>query len=88
MSENEEHGDQEDQQEADDGEKMEILLELNLKQKLATRMGTLLMATLIFASFCWDNAVASLTLGATVALLLRNPTFVFGLMMTAVRDLK
>ncbi|KAH8234138.1 hypothetical protein KR038_002176 [Drosophila bunnanda] len=67
---------------------MEILLELSLKQKLATRMGTLLVAILIFASFCWDNAVASLTLGAAVALLLRNPIFVFGLAMTASRDLK
>ncbi|KAH8347801.1 hypothetical protein KR084_001084 [Drosophila pseudotakahashii] len=67
---------------------MEILLQLNLKQKLATRLGTLLLATLIFVSFCWDNAVASLTLGAAVALLLRNPTFVFGLVMTTARDLK
>ncbi|KAH8389699.1 hypothetical protein KR200_000188 [Drosophila serrata] len=67
---------------------MEILLELSPKQKLATRMATLLLAILIFASFCWDNAVASLTLGAAVALLLRNPIFVFGLIMTASRDLK
>ncbi|XP_017070492.2 long-chain fatty acid transport protein 4 [Drosophila eugracilis] len=87
MSENEERGDLDDQEQAG-GKKMEILLELNLKQKLATRMGTVLLATLIFAGFCWDNAVASLTLGAVVALLLRNPTFVFGLVMTAARDTK
>ncbi|XP_017062001.1 long-chain fatty acid transport protein 1 isoform X1 [Drosophila ficusphila] len=67
---------------------MEILLELNLKQKLATRLGTLLLATLVFASCCYNNALASLTLGAVVALLLRNPTFVFALVMTASRDLK
>ncbi|KAH8401062.1 hypothetical protein KR009_002760 [Drosophila setifemur] len=66
---------------------MEILLELNLKQKLATRMGIVLLATVIFAVFCWDNALASLTLGAVVALLLRSPTFAFGLVMTAGRDL-
>ncbi|XP_016930647.3 long-chain fatty acid transport protein 4 [Drosophila suzukii] len=88
MSEKEERGDQEDQEEQAGGKKMEILLELNLKQKLATRLGTLLLATVIFASFCWDNAVASLSLGAVVALLLRNPTFVFGLVMTFSRDLK
>jgi len=88
VSEKEERGDQEDQEEQAGGKKMEILLELNLKQKLATRLGTLLLATVIFASFCWDNAVASLTLGAVVALLLRNPTFVFGLVMTCSRDLK
>ncbi|XP_017125298.1 long-chain fatty acid transport protein 4 [Drosophila elegans] len=89
MSANEERGDQQDQedQEQAGGRKMEIQLELNLKQKLATRLATLLLATLIFASFCWDNAVASLTLGAVVALLLRNPTFVFALVMTCSRDL-
>ncbi|XP_016953585.1 long-chain fatty acid transport protein 4 [Drosophila biarmipes] len=88
MSEKEERGDLEDQEEQAGGKKMEILLELNLKQRLATRLGTLLLATVIFASFCWDNALASLTLGAVVALLLRNPTFVFGLVMTCSRDLK
>ncbi|EDX08527.1 GD11850 [Drosophila simulans] len=67
---------------------MEILLELNLKQKLATRLGTILLATVIFGGFCWDNALASLTLGAVVALLLRNPTFVYALVMTTSRDLK
>lgn len=93
MSENEKRPDLEDQdqdqnQEQAGGRKMEILLELNLKQKLATRLGTILLATVIFGAFCWDNALASLTLGAVVALLLRNPTFVFALVMTASRDLK
>lgn len=93
VSENEKRPDLEDQdqdqnQEQAGGRKMEILLELNLKQKLATRLGTILLATVIFGAFCWDNALASLTLGAVVALLLRNPTFVFALVMTASRDLK
>lgn len=65
---------------------MEILLELNLKQKLATRMCIILAGTVIFAAFCWDNALASLALGAVVALLLRSPKYVFALLMTASRD--
>ncbi|KPU76856.1 uncharacterized protein Dana_GF11390, isoform B [Drosophila ananassae] len=84
MSGNEERADLEDQQAG--GKKMEILLELNLKQKLATRMCIILSGTVIFAAFCWDNALASLALGAVVALLLRSPKYVFALLMTASRD--
>jgi len=65
---------------------MEIQLELNLKQKFATRLGILIVSSFIFAIFCWDSAVASLTLGALMALMLRNPTNVYALVMTSHRD--
>ncbi|KAH8284570.1 hypothetical protein KR018_004560 [Drosophila ironensis] len=67
---------------------MEIQLELNFKQRLGTRMGTVLVATVIFLAFCCDSALASLTLGAVVLLLLRSPQFVYGFVMTASRDIK
>lgn len=67
--------------------KMEILLELNLKQKTATRLGIVLVGSLIFALFCWNSALLSLTLGALLALLLRSPTNVYALVMTCRRDL-
>ncbi|XP_034651975.1 long-chain fatty acid transport protein 4 isoform X2 [Drosophila subobscura] len=66
---------------------MEIQLELNLKQKLATRLGTLLVASLVYFCFCCDSAVASLVFAVLLALLLRSPTFVFALVMTAQRDI-
>ncbi|EDW00632.1 GH20985 [Drosophila grimshawi] len=65
---------------------MEILLELNLKQKLATRLGILIVGSIIFGLFCCHSALASLTLGALLALMLRNPTNVFALVMTCRRD--
>ncbi|XP_022229909.2 long-chain fatty acid transport protein 1 isoform X1 [Drosophila obscura] len=86
MSENGDHGDQEDDQQAAGGKKMEIQLELNVKQKLATRLGTLLVASLVYVCFCGDSAVASLIFVALLALLLRSTTFVFSLVMTAKRD--
>lgn len=67
--------------------KMEILLELNLKQKTATRLGILIVGSLIFALFCWNSALLSLTLGALLALMLRSPTNVYALVMTCRRDL-
>ncbi|XP_068146680.1 LOW QUALITY PROTEIN: long-chain fatty acid transport protein 4 [Drosophila tropicalis] len=66
---------------------MELLLELNLKQKFATRLGIVLVGTLLFALFCYDSAMASLTLGAVLALLIRSPTYVFAWVMTVERDL-
>ncbi|KAL7737977.1 hypothetical protein ACLKA6_006337 [Drosophila palustris] len=77
----------EEQKEEKDEKRMEILLELNLKQKLATRLGILIVASFVFAMFCWDSALASLTLGALMALMLRNPTNVYALVMTFHRDL-
>ncbi|EDW60641.2 long-chain fatty acid transport protein 4 [Drosophila virilis] len=71
----------------EDEKAMEILLELNLKQKLATRLGILLVGCIIFGLFCYDSALASLTLGALLALMLRNPTNVFALVMTCHRDI-
>lgn len=67
--------------------KMEILLELNLKQKTATRLGILLVGSLLFALFCWNSALLSLTLGALLALMLRSPKHVYALVMTCRRDL-
>ncbi|XP_017839937.1 long-chain fatty acid transport protein 4 isoform X1 [Drosophila busckii] len=69
-----------------DESRMEILLELNLKQKLATRLGILLVGSIIFVLWCWDSALASLTLGALLALMLRNPTNVYAFVMTCKRD--
>ncbi|KAH8384813.1 hypothetical protein KR093_009014 [Drosophila rubida] len=66
---------------------MELLLELNMKQKLATRLCILLVGSLIFAFICWDSAPASLTLGALMALMVRNPTNIYALVMTCRRDL-
>ncbi|XP_034120160.1 long-chain fatty acid transport protein 4 isoform X1 [Drosophila guanche] len=85
MSEN--RGDRGDQEDAGTKWKMEVQLELNLKQKLATRLGTLLVASLVYFCFCCDSAVASLVFAVLLALLLRSPTFVFALVMTAQRDI-
>ncbi|TDG39174.1 hypothetical protein AWZ03_014404, partial [Drosophila navojoa] len=71
----------------EEGKAMEILLELNLKQKLATRLGILLAGLIVFGLFCSDSALASLTLGALLALMLRNPTNIFAFVMTCHRDI-
>ncbi|XP_023171232.1 long-chain fatty acid transport protein 4 [Drosophila hydei] len=82
MSECETHPDPKEDEKA-----MEILLELNLKQKVATRLGILLVGCTIFGFFCCDSALASLTLGALLALMLRNPTNIFAFVMTCHRDI-
>lgn len=81
MSECDTHRDPKEEEKA-----MEILLELNLKQKLATRLGILLAGFIVFGLFCCDSALASLTLGALMALMLRNPTNIFAFVMTCHRD--
>ncbi|XP_034107092.1 long-chain fatty acid transport protein 4 [Drosophila albomicans] len=73
--------------EKEEENKMEILLELNMKQKLATRLCILIFGSLVFAFFCSDSALASLTLGALMALTLRSPTNIYALAMTCRRDL-
>ncbi|XP_061399604.1 long-chain fatty acid transport protein 4-like [Musca vetustissima] len=64
---------------------MNLLLELNFKQKNATRFFTVLGGFLIFL-LIKDNAKLSLGLGAIMALMLRNPTFVYALVHTVPRD--
>ncbi|XP_030375080.1 long-chain fatty acid transport protein 4 [Scaptodrosophila lebanonensis] len=74
--------------ESDDetGKKMEVLLELNLKQRTATRAGIVMVGIIIYVLFCTNSAKASLTLGALLTLMMRNPTIVYALVMTVHRD--
>ncbi|XP_013118526.2 long-chain fatty acid transport protein 4 [Stomoxys calcitrans] len=64
---------------------MNLLLELNFKQKNATRFFTVLGGFLTFL-LIKDNAKLSLLLGAILALMLKNPTFVYAFYNTMGRD--
>lgn len=64
---------------------MNLLLELNFKQRNATRLFTVLGGFLVFL-LIKDNAKLSLALGAILALMLKNPTFVYAMFNTIGRD--
>ncbi|XP_075166089.1 fatty acid transport protein 3 [Haematobia irritans] len=64
---------------------MNLLLELNFKQKNATRFFTVLGGFLTFL-LIKDNAKLSLLLGAVLALMLKNPTLVYAFYNTIGRD--
>lgn len=64
---------------------MSILLELNFKQKNATRLITAIGG---FSAYLLikDSTKLSMALGAIMALMLRNPTIVYVLFVTIPRD--
>lgn len=64
---------------------MNILLELNFKQKNATRFLTVFFGFLTYL-LVKDNTKLSMGLGAALALMLKNPTFVYATFNTMGRD--
>ncbi|XP_053963248.1 long-chain fatty acid transport protein 4 [Anastrepha ludens] len=65
---------------------MQVLLVLNFRQRNATRLATILSG--VFALILFKDSVkACLILGAALALLLRNPTFVYAFGTTIKRDI-
>ncbi|XP_054739497.1 long-chain fatty acid transport protein 4 [Anastrepha obliqua] len=65
---------------------MQVLLVLNFRQRNATRLATILSGVFALILFK-DSAKACLILGAALALLLRNPTFVYAFGTTIRRDI-
>ncbi|CAD7011393.1 unnamed protein product [Ceratitis capitata] len=66
---------------------MQILLELNFRQRNSTRVIILILGLLAFVLFK-NSTKGCLFLGATLALMLRNPKYVYAFGKTIARDLK
>lgn len=65
---------------------MQILLELNFRQRNSTRVVILIFGLLVFILFK-DSTKGCLFLGAALALILRNPTYVYAFGTTIKRDM-
>uniref|UniRef100_A0A0A1XF85 long-chain-fatty-acid--CoA ligase n=1 Tax=Zeugodacus cucurbitae TaxID=28588 RepID=A0A0A1XF85_ZEUCU len=65
---------------------MQILLELNFRQRNSTRVVILILGLLSFILFK-DSTKGCLFLGAALALMLRNPTYVYAFGTTIKRDI-
>uniref|UniRef100_A0A0K8U315 Long-chain-fatty-acid--CoA ligase n=1 Tax=Bactrocera latifrons TaxID=174628 RepID=A0A0K8U315_BACLA len=65
---------------------MQILLELNFKQRNSTRLVVLIFGLLAFIAFK-DSTNGCLFLGAALALMFRNPTLVYAFGTTVKRDI-
>lgn len=65
---------------------MQILLELNFRQRNSTRVVILIFGLLVFILFK-DSTKGCLFLGAALALMLRNPTYVYAFGTTIKRDM-